>query len=130
MNYIVLFDGECHFCDLSVQFIINHDPKELFYFASLKSDVGKKYLTKHQLPADIDSIVLIENEKAYVKSTAALRICRHLRGAWKVLFVFRFVPISVRDIAYDLIAKNRYKWFGKSDSCKLPPPSIRKRFLT
>ena len=130
MNYIVLFDGECHFCDLSVQFIINHDPKELFYFASLKSKVGKELLVKYQLPADINSIVLIEKEKAYVKSTAALRICRHLRGAWKYLFVFKFVPISLRDIAYDLIAKNRYKWFGEKDSCKLPPPSIRKRFLT
>ena len=63
MNYIVLFDGECHFCDLSVQFIINHDPKELFYFASLKSDVGKNYLAKYQIPANIDSIVLIQNEK-------------------------------------------------------------------
>ena len=130
MNYIVLFDGECHFCDLSVQFIINHDPKELFYFASLKSDVGKNYLAKYQLPANIDSIVLIENEKAYVKSNAALRICRHLRGVWKVLWVFRFIPTIVRDIAYDRVAKNRYKWFGKSDSCKLPPPRIIKRFLT
>ena len=130
MNYIVLFDGECHFCDWSVQFIINHDLKELFYFASIKSDAGKKYLTKYQLPANIDSIVLIEKEKVYVKSTAILRVCRHLRGAWKYLFIFRFVPSSVRDIAYDLIAKNRYKWFGKRDSCKLPPPNIRKRFLT
>lgn len=130
MNYIVLFDGECHFCDLSVQFIINHDPNELFYFASLKSKVGKELLVKYQLPADINSIVLIEKEKAYVKSTAALRICRHLRGAWKFLFVFKFIPHSVRDFAYDLIAKNRYKWFGEKDSCKLPPPRIRKRFLT
>jgi predicted DCC family thiol-disulfide oxidoreductase YuxK len=130
MNYIVLFDGECHFCDLSVQFIINHDPNELFYFASLKSKVGKELLVKYQLPADINSIVLIEKEKAYVKSTAALRICRHLRGAWKYLFVFKFVPISLRDIAYDLIAKNRYKWFGEKDSCQLPAPRIRKRFLT
>lgn len=130
MNRIVLFDGECHFCDLSVQFIINHDPKELFYFAPLKSRVGKELLAKYQLPAGIDSIVLIEKEKAYVKSTAALRIFRHLRGVWKYLYVFKFVPMLVRDFAYDLIAKNRYKWFGRIDSCKLPPPRIRKRFLT
>ena len=80
--------------------------------------------------AEINSIVLIEHEKAYVKSTAALRICRQLRGTWKCLYVFKFVPISVRDFAYDLIAKNRYKWFGKKESCKLPPPNIRKRFLS
>jgi predicted DCC family thiol-disulfide oxidoreductase YuxK len=130
MNNIVLFDGDCHFCDLSVQFIINHDPKERFYFAPLKSELGKELLSKYRLPAEIDSIVLIEKEKAYVKSTAALRICRHLRGAWKCLYVFKFVPIFVRDFAYDLIAKNRYKWFGEKDRCKLPSQRIRKRFLT
>ena len=130
MNRMVLFDGECNFCDSSVQFIINHDPRGLFYFAPLKSEVGKEMLVKYDISPEINSIVLIENEKAYVKSTAALRICRQLRGAWKCFYVFKFVPISGRDFAYDLIAKNRYKWFGKKESCKLPPPNIRKRFLS
>jgi predicted DCC family thiol-disulfide oxidoreductase YuxK len=130
MNRIVLFDGECHFCDSSVQFIIKHDPRELFYFAPLKSEVGKELLVKYDVSPEINSIVLIELEKAYVKSTAALRICRQLRGTWKCFYVFTLVPISVRDFAYDLIAKNRYKWFGKKESCKLPPPNIRKRFLS
>ena len=89
MNRIVLFDGECHFCDSSVQFIINHDPRELFYFASLKSEVGIELLLKYDISPEINSIVLIENEKAYVKSIAALRICRHLRGAWKSLYIFK-----------------------------------------
>ena len=130
MNRIVLFDGECHFCDSSVHFIIKHDTRELFHFAPLKSAVGKELLLKYDVSPEINSIVLIEKEKAYVKSTAALRICRQLRGTWKCLYVFTFVPISVRDFAYDLIAKNRYKWFGKKESCKLPPPNIRKRFLS
>jgi predicted DCC family thiol-disulfide oxidoreductase YuxK len=130
MNPIVLFDGECQFCDSSVQFIIKHDAKEQFYFASLNSEVGKELLVKYAVSPEIDSIVLIENDKAYVKSIAVLRICRQLRGALKCLYIFKFVPISVREFAYDLIAKNRYKWFGKKDSCKLPPPSIRKRFLS
>ncbi len=130
MNPIVLFDGECQFCDSSVQFIIKHDAKELFYFASLKSEVGKELLVKYAVSSEIDSIVLIENNKAYVKSIAVLRIGRQLRGVLKCLYIFKFVPTSVRDFAYDLIAKNRYKWFGKKDSCKLPPPSIRKRFLS
>jgi predicted DCC family thiol-disulfide oxidoreductase YuxK len=130
MNRIVLFDGECHFCDSSVQFIIKHDPTELFYFAPLKSEMGKELLLKYDVSPEINSIVLIEHEKAYVKSTAALRICRQLRGIWKCFYAFTLVPISVRDFAYDLIAKNRYKWFGKKESCKLPSPNIRKRFLS
>jgi predicted DCC family thiol-disulfide oxidoreductase YuxK len=129
MERIVLFDGECHFCDWSAQFIIKRDPKGLFHFASLQSAVGQELLERYRVPLDIDSIVLIEQEKVYVKSNAALRICRHLRGAWKLLYIFKLIPNSIRNSVYDWIAKNRYKWFGKKETCMVLPPNVRKRLL-
>ena len=129
MNSVVLFDGDCRFCHAGVQFIIKRDSQEMFYFASQQSDAGQRLLKEYRVPADIDSIVLIENGKVYIKSTAALRICRHLRGGWKSLYVFRFMPIVIRDSVYNWIARNRYKWFGKEDSCSIPSDRVRKRFL-
>ncbi|MBT2636840.1 thiol-disulfide oxidoreductase DCC family protein [Bacillus sp. ISL-39] len=129
MQPVILFDGVCNFCDASVQFILDRDDKELFRFASLQSDAGQELLKKHNVPDDVDSMILIENAKVYYKSSAALRISRHLRGAWKLLYVFMIVPAPIRNIVYDLIAKNRFKWFGQKDSCMLPPPNVRKRFL-
>ncbi|KIL80297.1 Conserved protein YuxK [Bacillus badius] len=129
MHPVILFDGECNFCDSSVQFIIKNDPQGLFHFASLQSDTGQELLNKHNVPSDIDSMILIEGDKVYYKSAAALRICRHLRGAWKLLYAFIIVPRPIRNAAYDFIAKNRYKWFGKKESCMLPSPSVRARFI-
>lgn len=129
MHPVILFDGECNFCDSSVQFIIKNDPQGLFHFASLQSDTGQELLNKHNVPSDIDSMILIEGDKVYYKSAAALRICRHLRGAWKLLYTFIIVPRPIRNAAYDFIAKNRYKWFGKKESCMLPSPSVRARFI-
>ncbi|RJS61936.1 thiol-disulfide oxidoreductase DCC family protein [Bacillus sp. PK3_68] len=129
MNPIILFDGECNFCDSSVQFIIKNDPKGIFHFASLQSDTGRSLLKKHRVPSDIDSMILIEGDKVYYKSAAALRICKHLKGAWKLLYALIIVPRPIRNIAYDFIAKNRYKWFGKKESCMLPSPSVRARFI-
>jgi predicted DCC family thiol-disulfide oxidoreductase YuxK len=129
VNRIVLFDGECNFCDSSVQFIIKHDPNGAFHFASIQSEIGRELMTKHQVPSDVDSLVLIEDGKAYLKSTAALRIAKQLSNPWKLTSVFLILPNSLRDKMYNYVAKNRYKWFGKRDSCMLPPPHIRKRFL-
>lgn len=129
MQPVILFDGVCNFCDASVQFILDRDDKELFRFASLQSDAGQEFLKKYNVPDDVDSMVLIEDGKVYYKSSAALRISRHLRGAWKLLYVFMIVPAPIRNVVYDLIAKNRFKWFGQKDSCMLPPPNVRKRFL-
>lgn len=129
MNPVILFDGDCNFCDASVQFIINRDPKGIFHFASLQSEAGQELLQKHNVPADIDSMILIENEKVFYKSSAALRICRHLQGAWKLLYALIVIPSPIRNVVYDVVARNRYKWFGQKESCMLPPPSIRKRFL-
>ncbi|MBB6444352.1 thiol-disulfide oxidoreductase DCC family protein [Bacillus benzoevorans] len=129
MNPIVLFDGDCHFCHSSVQFIIKRDSQELFYFASQQSEAGQELLKQYGVPEDIDSLVLIENGKAYIKSTAALRICRHLCSGWNFLYFFRCIPNPIRDAVYDFAAKNRYRWFSKKDSCPIPPDSIRTRFL-
>ncbi|KKB40835.1 thiol-disulfide oxidoreductase DCC family protein [Bacillus thermotolerans] len=126
---VVLFDGDCNFCDASVQFILNRDPEGLFHFASLQSEAGEELREKHQVRDDVDSMVLIEGDKVYYKSTAALRIARHLKGAWKLLYAFVLIPRPIREFAYDYLAKNRYKWFGQKQSCMLPPPHIRARFL-
>lgn len=129
MPKIILFDGECNFCDRSVQFIIKRDPKGHFKFASLQSDIGKELLNEHKLPKNIDSMVLLDNNHCYVKSSAALRICKNLKGAWKLLYLLLVVPKSFRDLFYEIISCNRYKWFGKKDICHLPSQEIRKRFL-
>lgn len=129
MDRIILFDGDCNFCDQSVQFIIKRDPQGLFKFASLQSEIGKKLLNKYNTPSDLDSFVLIEGNHCYFKSSAALRICKNLKGMWKLLYVLLVVPKPLRDFFYGIIAENRYKWFGIKESCMLPSPEERKRFL-
>lgn len=126
---IILFDGDCNFCDSSVQFIIQHDPAGYYRFASLQSDIGRELRAKHSIPEDVDSLVLVDQKRAYVKSDAALRVANHLTGLWKLAYYLKSFPRPLRDGAYDLVAKNRYKVFGKLDQCQLPPPHIRKRFL-
>ncbi len=129
MQPVILFDGVCNFCDASVQFILDRDDKEMYRFASLQSDAGQKLLKEHNVSDDVDSMVLIEDGKVYYKSAAALRISRNLNGAWKLLYILILVPAPLRNMVYDLIAKNRFKWFGQKDSCMLPPPNVRRRFL-
>lgn len=126
---IVLFDGECNFCSSSVQFIIKRDRKGYFKFASLQSDAGIKLKRQYHAAENLDTIVLIDNDKIYYKSDAALRICKNLDGMWKIFSVFIIIPRSLRDILYDLIAKNRYKWFGKKEHCMIPKQEMRDRFL-
>lgn len=129
MNNIILFDGECNFCDASVQFIIKRDPKAVFSFASLQSEIGKQLLASYELPRNIDSMVLIADGKAHLKSSAALQIAKELSGVWKLAYACIIVPHSVRDFFYNVVARNRYKWFGKKESCTIPSTDIRKRFL-
>lgn len=127
---IVLFDGVCNLCSGSVQFILRRDPAGTFRFASLQSDLAQSLLTGRGLdPKALDSVVVVEGDRLYRESDAALRIARDLKGAWKALSVFRVVPRPVRDWAYRLIARNRYRWFGKSETCWLPTPELRGRFL-
>ena len=127
---ILLFDGICHFCDHSVQFVIRHDKLNTFKFAALQSNVGQELLKKYNLPTEnFDSFVFISNNKCYQKSTAALQVCRSLGGIWKILYLLIVIPRPLRDGLYNLVAKNRYNWFGKKDQCMVPPPEVRKRFL-
>lgn len=127
---IVLFDGVCNLCSSSVQFMINHDKKNQFLFGSLQGNTGQAYLTKYNLQADqFNSFMLIENEILYTRSTAALRMLKHLGGGWQLLYAFIIVPAFVRDGIYNRIAKNRYKWFGKKDACWVPTPALRIKFL-
>jgi predicted DCC family thiol-disulfide oxidoreductase YuxK len=129
VNNIVLFDGECNFCNNSVQFIIKRDRKAQFKFASIQSDVGEEIVRTFNVPANINSLILVEGNKCYFKSSAALRICKNLKGVWKLFYCLLIIPKSVRDYFYDIIAKNRYKWFGKKDRCMVPSPEIQNRFL-
>lgn len=129
MRKLILFDGVCNFCDHGVQFIIKRDPTGIYQFASLQSTIGMSLLKEHHIPNDMDSLLLIEDSKCYDKSSAALRICKNLTGLWKAFYILLLIPKPLRDLLYDGLAKNRYKWFGKKDSCTIPSPEMRKRFL-
>ncbi len=127
---IILFDGVCNLCNSSVNFIIDNDRKNIFKFASLQSESGSMLIEKHNLSAKfIDSVILVDNDRAYIKSDAALRIAAELGGIYKILSFLRFIPKFIRDFFYDIIAKNRYKWFGKKDFCRIPTPELKSKFL-
>ncbi|RDW17726.1 thiol-disulfide oxidoreductase DCC family protein [Oceanobacillus chungangensis] len=129
MSKIILFDGVCNFCSSSVKFIIKRDKLAKFKFGSLQSKIGQELKNNTNLPENTDSIILIEDGKSYDKSTAALRISKELDGLWKLFYMLIIIPKPLRDIAYNYLAKNRYKWFGKKNECMLPSPEIRSRFL-
>ncbi|MEM6646032.1 MAG: thiol-disulfide oxidoreductase DCC family protein [Bacteroidota bacterium] len=127
---VVLFDGVCNLCNTSVNYIFDHDPNGYFKVASLQSDEAQALLAHYALPADyLDSLVLIEDGEVYVRSTAALRIARRLDGAVRLLTIFLAIPAPLRDVVYGWIARNRYRWFGKRDTCRLPTPELQERFL-
>ena len=126
---IVFFDGVCNFCNASVQWIIKKEAQALFLFAPLQGDAAKQKLNLDLQNSPPASVILYENGKVYSKSTAALRIARYLKWPWRILVIFTIVPAFMRDIFYDIIANNRYKWFGKQDSCMLPSAELRSRFL-
>ena len=126
----MLFDGLCNLCSGAVQFIIKQDKHAIFKFASLQSKFGENALIQYGLVnKGVDSIVLIDNGKAYVKSTAALRIAKKLNALYPLLYAFIIVPPFIRDWVYDWIARNRFKWFGKKESCWLPTPELKAKFL-
>jgi predicted DCC family thiol-disulfide oxidoreductase YuxK len=130
MNGIVLFDGECKFCNGSVNFIIEHDKAGYFKFAPNQSEVAQEIFRKYNVDkANIDSLVLIENEKVYLYSTGALRIARKLNGVWSIFYGFIIVPSVIRDFVYKQFAKVRIRLFGKQEICLMPTNEIRERFL-
>lgn len=118
---VILFDGVCNLCSGAVQFVIKRDPKDIFRFASLQSDYGEKVLLNYQLGIkNYASFVLLDNERIYTKSTAALMVAKKLTGGIKFMYAFIVVPKFIRDFIYNIIAKNRYRWFGKKNECWLP----------
>ncbi len=130
MGGIILFDGVCNFCNSSVNFIIDRDATNYFKFGALQSDEGQVLLKKHnQSTVSYDTLMLIEGDMLYTRSTAALRIAKKLNGLWSLFYVFIIIPKFLRDPIYNLIAKNRYKMFGKKDTCRLPTPAERAKFL-
>ncbi|WP_254861478.1 thiol-disulfide oxidoreductase DCC family protein [Halovivax gelatinilyticus] len=127
---IVLFDGVCNLCNGFVQFIAPRDDDGQFYFASLQSDVGQELLAAHDLPTDeLESVVLVEGDRAWVKSAAVIEVSRRLGGVYRLLSPFRYLPRIVRDTVYDLVANNRYRLFGKKDRCEIPEGDVGARFL-
>ncbi|MEX0800517.1 MAG: thiol-disulfide oxidoreductase DCC family protein [Dehalococcoidia bacterium] len=127
---IVLFDGVCNLCNASLDFILRHDSRGYFRFASLQSDAGRRLAREHGLdPERIDTVVLVEDGKAYLRSKAALRIARRLSGPYNAAYMLIAVPRPVRDFVYDRVARSRYRWFGKRDTCRAPTPEERDRLL-
>ncbi len=130
-NYeLILFDGVCNFCNASINFIIDHDPEKHFKFAPLQSEIGQDILRQFNKDnKDFDSVILLKDNQLYQKSEAALEITKLLSGFWKYFFIFKILPIFFLNFFYDIIAKNRYRIFGKTDSCRMPTPELRERFL-
>jgi predicted DCC family thiol-disulfide oxidoreductase YuxK len=129
MKAVILFDGVCNLCNSAVQFIIKRDPDAYFAFAPLQEEKGQQLIRPFKRDLSISSVILIENGRLYEKSNAALQICLHLRGIWKLAYAFKVIPSFIRDPIYDYVAKNRYKWFGKKEHCMLPTKDTKKRFL-
>ncbi len=127
---IILFDGVCNLCEGFVQFVIRNDPDARFRFAPLQSDVGRQQLARVDLDGHgLDSVVLIENDHAHVKSDAVIRTAVHLGMPYRLLGPTRVLPRRLRDFAYDVVADRRYGWFGQKDSCLMPTDDIKSRFL-
>ena len=127
---IILFDGVCNLCNGSVQFVIKRDKNRVFRYAALQSAIAQEELkTRNEPLPDIESVILIDGDKVYYRSDAAIRIAKHLGAAWPLMQVFLIVPRFIRDAVYNFIGKNRYKWFGKQESCMIPTPELKNLFL-
>lgn len=128
---IILFDGVCNLCNGAVQFIIKRDAKDVFRYAALQSVIGLKLISERGIDTNlIDSIILVDPGVAYyTKSDAALEIAKSFGGLWGAVQLFKWIPTSIRNAIYDVVAKNRYRWFGKKDQCMIPTPELQAKFL-
>lgn len=127
---IILFDGVCNFCNSSINYVIDKDKHDKFRFAALQSDIGIELQKQYGIDSTkIDSVVLIMNSRHYHKSTAALKIARELGFPYSIIYAFIIIPPFIRNIFYDIIARYRYKWFGRRDVCRIPTPQERAKFL-
>jgi predicted DCC family thiol-disulfide oxidoreductase YuxK len=130
MAHIVFFDGVCNLCNKSVDFILARDPDGNFRFASLQSSIARDILNKKGVDtASMGTIILLKDDEIFMRSSAVLEIVRDLRSPWQALYIFKLVPRLIRDLIYDFISKNRYNWFGKRDSCRVPTAEEKTRFL-
>ena len=127
---IILFDGVCNFCNGAVNFVIRKDKRSVIKFTPIQSVQGQQLLNQYGFPpSHLSSFIFIKNGNAYTQSTAALQVCKSIGGVWRLLYGFIIVPKFIRDGIYNLVAKNRYKWFGRKDQCMIPTPEVRQRFL-
>jgi len=127
----LFFDGVCNLCNRTVQLVLKHDKKRTFRFCTLQSEAGKAaILAAGARSGTPNSVILFANDRYYLKSAAALKTAQLLGGAWSLLYAFMIVPAFIRDRIYDIVARNRYKWFGKRESCMLPTPETAGRFIS
>jgi predicted DCC family thiol-disulfide oxidoreductase YuxK len=127
---VILFDGVCNLCNNSVKFIIKNDKRDIFKFAPLQSEYGINVQNRHNINTnEINSIILINGEKIFTKSNAALRIAKDLGAPYFIFYIFIVIPVFIRNFIYDFIAKNRYKWFGKMESCMIPSNELKSKFF-
>lgn len=129
-NPIILFDGVCNFCNYWVNFAIKRDKKKKLKFTTLQGEAAKQLLPQfHINSTSLSSVIFLDKGKAYTQSSAAIRICKHLNGGWKLFYGLMIIPKFIRDFFYNIIARNRYKWWGKKDECMIPTPELKERFL-
>ncbi|MFC7371467.1 thiol-disulfide oxidoreductase DCC family protein [Fictibacillus iocasae] len=127
---VILFDGVCNMCNGAVQFMLKHERDHRLRFAAMQSETGAKLLASHGLPSNqMDSFVIIKDGVAYTKSDAAVQAASHLKYPWRIAVLGKAIPRGIRDMIYSYIAKNRYKWFGKKETCMLPSPGVKDRFI-
>ncbi|HPG12752.1 MAG TPA: thiol-disulfide oxidoreductase DCC family protein [Chitinophagaceae bacterium] len=127
---LVIFDGVCNFCNYWVNFAVKRDRKKRLLFSPFQGKTASKILLDYNInPTTITSVILIDNGKAYSQSSAAIRICKYLDGGWKLFYILLIIPKFIRDFLYNIIARNRYKWFGKKETCMIPTPALKERFL-
>lgn len=128
---VILFDGVCNLCNASIDFVLKRDQNDRFLVGALQEEASKKILADFNVnPEYLDSLVLVESDQIFFRSTAALRIARNLPGLWPLLYGLILLPPFLRDGIYDWIGKNRYRWFGKKNTCRLPTPEEKAKFLS
>jgi predicted DCC family thiol-disulfide oxidoreductase YuxK len=127
---VLLFDGVCNVCNASVQFVLKHERDGAIQFASLQSEAGRRLVEERALPDDVSTVIFLDGDKSYVRSSAAVAVLRHLRAPWSWLApVLQVIPRPLRDLGYAIFARLRYRLFGKRETCMVPTPEIRARFL-
>lgn len=126
---LVLFDGYCHMCSRFVRTILRFDKKQHFLFAPLSGETGAYWIEKLHVPKEVDSVILVRHDEYLIKSEAILKIAKQLGGIFWFIRIFRIIPLKARDKFYDFVARNRFKWFGKRNSCMIPSEKQRKQFI-